>query len=718
MRKTLVTAVFALLSFSMFGQSFTTVDAGPDQNIDCSTANCVDLSADFLETGFSTSYAVSSIPFNPPVAFDSGTEIVINQDDTWSSVVNIPFTFCFFDNPYSDLVLGSNGLISFDTSLAGGFCQWSFDQQIPSVDVQPGAIYGVFHDLNNQVGVGGCSGNCGRFFYDIQGTAPGRIFTLSFDSMTHYNCPGERSTHMIVLYETTNIIEVHIQDKPATCASGLNLNAVVGLQNDDASIAYAPDTRNTGEWAATNEAWRFTPNGGINYVFEWLDNGVTVSNDPNFQVCPSTTTTYTAQVTYTNCDGNNVVVSDDVMINVDPGVPSVDLGMDVSFCGQSTYDIVATVSGSNLTFEWQLDGNTIPGETGSTLTATTSGTYTLIATDDQGCTGQDSVVVALIDDVTVDLGADFDICQGTSQLLTGTHNGGTAATFEWQLNGVTIPGATNDNILITGPGTYTLIVTVQGCTGQDDVVVTESMSMSIDLGPDQSACTGSTVTLTADSNIGSGGIMYEWQLDGVTIPGETGQTIDVNTSGTYTVIGTSGSCGAQDDIIVTFSGASFTLNLSDIMACNGSSVTFDATPVENVTNVSYMWSNGETTASITTSIFGDYTVTVTADGCSLTETVSFTEETNCIIPQGISPNGDNVNDSFDISFLDVENLKIFNRQGLLVYEKDDYTNEWFGQSKNDKELPVGTYFYIITLRDEDPNLGKTVTQWVYLNREK
>ena len=121
-------------------------------------------------------------------------------------------------------------------------------------------------------------------------------------------------------------------------------------------------------------------------------------------------------------------------------------------------------------------------------------------------------------------------------------------------------------------------------------------------------------------------------------------------------------------------------------ACNGSSVTFDATPVENVSNVTYMWSTGEMTPTITTTIFGDYTVTVTADGCSITETVSFTEETNCIIPQAISPNGDNVNDSFDISFLDVENLKIFNRQGLLVYEKNDYTNEWFGQSKNDKEL--------------------------------
>ena len=172
--------ILLFLSVNMYGQSFTNVNAGADQNIDCSTANCVDLSADFLETGFSTSYEVTSIPYNPPTAFDAGTEIVINDDDTWSSVVNIPFNFCFFDQPYNDLILGSNGLISFDTSQAGGFCQWSFSDPIPSPNVEPGAIYGVFHDLNNEVGVGGCTGGCGNFYYNIQGTAPGRIFVLSF----------------------------------------------------------------------------------------------------------------------------------------------------------------------------------------------------------------------------------------------------------------------------------------------------------------------------------------------------------------------------------------------------------------------------------------------------------------------------------------------------------------------------------------------------------
>ncbi|NQY06169.1 MAG: hypothetical protein HRT68_08305, partial [Flavobacteriaceae bacterium] len=399
MNKIITAMLLLCLLPKLNAQSFTTIDAGPDQNIDCNSAQCVDLSATFLETGFSTSYEVSSIPFDPPTAFNSGTEIVIDNDDTWSSIVNTPFTFCFFDDPFSDLVLGSNGLISFDTSLAGGFCQWNFDEQIPSPNVEPWSIYGVFHDLNNEVGVGGCTGGCGNFYYDILGTAPGRIFVLSFDNMTHYNCTTDRSTHMIVLYETTQIIEVHIQDKPQTCASGFNLNAVVGIQNQDGSIGYAPAGRNTGEWSATNEAWRFTPNGGVNWIFEWVENGTTISNDPDFQVCPSSTTTYTAQVTYDICDGTQVVVSDTVQVTVGADIPTVDLGQDVSLCGATSFDIISTTTGNNLTFQWLLDGVVLPGETSPNLTATTSGTYTLIVTDDVGCSSQDDIVIALIDDI-------------------------------------------------------------------------------------------------------------------------------------------------------------------------------------------------------------------------------------------------------------------------------------------------------------------------------
>lgn len=85
---------------------------------------------------------------------------------------------------------------------------------------------------------------------------------------------------------------------------------------------------------------------------------------------------------------------------------------------------------------------------------------------------------------------------------------------------------------------------------------------------------------------------------------------------------------------------------------------------------------------------------------------------NCIIPQGISPGVSlGFNDTFDLSGFEVSKLQIYNRYGTLVYLKNDYTNEWYGQSKDGDELPVGTYFYVMEYQQ-----GKQRASWVYLNR--
>lgn len=116
-------------------------------------------------------------------------------------------------------------------------------------------------------------------------------------------------------------------------------------------------------------------------------------------------------------------------------------------------------------------------------------------------------------------------------------------------------------------------------------------------------------------------------------------------------------------------------------------------------------------ADITDLPSGVYTVTVTnIDGCSAFATITV-NNTSCSIPRGISPNGDGLNDGFDLTNLDVQHLEIFNRYGMQVYEKDNYINEWKGQSDKG-ELVTGTYFYVVTLP-----AGKKVTGWVYLQRE-
>lgn len=82
------------------------------------------------------------------------------------------------------------------------------------------------------------------------------------------------------------------------------------------------------------------------------------------------------------------------------------------------------------------------------------------------------------------------------------------------------------------------------------------------------------------------------------------------------------------------------------------------------------------------------------------------------IPRGISPNGDGLNDVFDLTGFKVKKLSIYNHSGVELYSKTDYTNQWEGQDNNGNKLPMGTYFYRIEKSD-----GKRSTGWVYINRE-
>lgn len=105
-----------------------------------------------------------------------------------------------------------------------------------------------------------------------------------------------------------------------------------------------------------------------------------------------------------------------------------------------------------------------------------------------------------------------------------------------------------------------------------------------------------------------------------------------------------------------------------------------------------------------------FTVNVTLpNGCLKSEIVSI-DKVYCGIQKGISPNGDNNNDYFDLELLNVKNLEIFNRYGVKVYSKAQYKKEWYGQTNSGKILPDGIYYYIIEFNSKTP----TVTGWIYL----
>lgn len=98
---------------------------------------------------------------------------------------------------------------------------------------------------------------------------------------------------------------------------------------------------------------------------------------------------------------------------------------------------------------------------------------------------------------------------------------------------------------------------------------------------------------------------------------------------------------------------------------------------------------------------------------SCTYDTAFTVYNNdCMIPKGISPNGDGQNDYWDLTPFGVAKLEIYNRLGSLVYSHGPgYTNEWNGQTNNNGLLPSGTYFYNVV------TLNGVKTGWVEVVRE-
>lgn len=84
----------------------------------------------------------------------------------------------------------------------------------------------------------------------------------------------------------------------------------------------------------------------------------------------------------------------------------------------------------------------------------------------------------------------------------------------------------------------------------------------------------------------------------------------------------------------------------------------------------------------------------------------------CPIQKGISPNFDGLNDGFDLSLYELNELKIYNRYGTEVYRHGKgYTNQWIGQDKNNRQLPTGTYYYVFTTNFE------TLSGYIYLFKE-
>jgi len=186
-----------------------------------------------------------------------------------------------------------------------------------------------------------------------------------------------------------------------------------------------------------------------------------------------------------------------------------------------------------------------------------------------------------------------------------------------------------------GTDTVTLIAISTGpcLIGSDTIQITVTILNPpvVALGNDTTLCQGQTVTL----NAGNPGATYLWSTGAVT------QTITVDSSGTYWVNVSAGSCTASDTIVVTVITHPVVTLGNDTTLCAGQPITLNAGNPGDT----YLWSNGATTQTINPTTTGAYWVVASLGTCTGGDTINITFNTLPVVNLGPDQsicNGDSV----------------------------------------------------------------------------
>jgi len=200
------------------------------------------------------------------------TDSNIYTDDIFGSVIDMGFNFQFYENTYNEVVLASNNYLSFNTSNAGAYSDWTIGAAIPTT-TEPETQNGILCPWQDIYP--GVNGN-GIIAYATIGEAPNRVFIASFCGIPMFSCTDICYSSQIKLFETTNIIETHIAQK-VLCSTWNSGAAIHGLHNEDGTIAHVVtgldgiERNYPNEWTCENDAWRFTPNGDEDYIIESIE---------------------------------------------------------------------------------------------------------------------------------------------------------------------------------------------------------------------------------------------------------------------------------------------------------------------------------------------------------------------------------------------------------------------------------------------------------------
>ncbi len=388
------------------------------------------------------------------------------------------------------------------------------------------------------------------------------------------------------------------------CIDSLNMTVSSGAPPLVASISGSTDVSCNGgnDGSATASATGGTPP----YTYLWSDGQTTATATGLAAGNYSVTVTDNASAT----DVANVTITEPSAVSVSSSVT------DVSCFGGNDGSATANPSGGTpgYTYLWS------DGQTTQTATGLSQGNYSVTVTDANGCTEVDNITVDEPNALSTTASATDASCNaGSDGTATASPVGGnTPYTYLWS-DGQTTATATG-----LAAGNYSVTVTdANGCTGNANATVGEPSAISVGTSTTDASCNGGTDgTATASPSGGTPGYTYLWS-DGQTTATATGLG-----AGNYSVTVTDANgCTANANVTVSEATSLVVTASGTDVSCNGGN---DGTATAGVsggtTPYTYLWSDGQTTATATNLTAGNYSVTVTDNvGCSALDNVTINE---------------------------------------------------------------------------------------------